>query len=235
MVLQIGKIGKLEVHYLANVVPIGSELEMQSLISDIKKNGQLQDIVLYKGKIIDGRRRATACDKIGIDPKTKEIDPNLSEDEVMEMVLSLNNRRNLSPAQKAMIAAIQVSVNAHQRAGYTKATEYAKYAWGVPKSTYDLARYVLKYDPKTSERIFETGFGIVIHGRPETLKSAYKRLKWAEKIKKNDTWIDIGDETLKQICKKLDAEFTGKTREDVIVALAKCIKSKQEEKEKLNF
>ncbi len=69
---------------------------------DIATNGQRLAIELLDGKILDGRRRYTACRSINTVPKTTEVkvaDP-------VAYVMSLNlHRRHLTPGQRSMIAA----------------------------------------------------------------------------------------------------------------------------------
>lgn len=76
--------------------------EFASLVEDIRAHGQVQPLVMYQGKILDGRNRARACEKIGIKPKTVDYrgtDP-------LGYVLSLNlARRHLNESQRAMVAA----------------------------------------------------------------------------------------------------------------------------------
>jgi ParB-like chromosome segregation protein Spo0J len=76
--------------------------QFKRLVDDIKKNGQLEPIWVYKGKIIDGRHRFKACKKLDIEPKTEEWDGKGS---LVRFVVSRNlHRRHLNASQRAAVA-----------------------------------------------------------------------------------------------------------------------------------
>jgi len=87
----------MEVHEAANIFPL-DEKGIDDLAKDIKQNGLLQPIETIDNKIIDGRRRALACEKAGLDPEehTTEVDPP----DPVAYVWSLNVlRRHLTKSQ----------------------------------------------------------------------------------------------------------------------------------------
>lgn len=89
-------------HPLSEIFPPLEGAEFDALVADIEKHGLVQPLVMYQGKILDGRNRWRACEKLGIKPKTVDYrggDP-------VGHVLSLNlSRRHLSESQRAMVAA----------------------------------------------------------------------------------------------------------------------------------
>jgi ParB-like chromosome segregation protein Spo0J len=92
---------KLEGHRLANYFPSMGEDEFNELVKGIKENGQLNPIMLYEGKILDGKHRFKACQKLGIEPITKEYKGN----DPISFVISANiHRRHLTESQRAMLA-----------------------------------------------------------------------------------------------------------------------------------
>lgn len=94
---------ELEFHAVANLFPMMTETERESLENDIKTNGLLSPIYIYDGKIIDGRNRYFACKAVGIQPEFKEYTG--LESELVQFVISLNlHRRHLSTSQKACLA-----------------------------------------------------------------------------------------------------------------------------------
>ncbi|HEY1088570.1 MAG TPA: ParB N-terminal domain-containing protein, partial [Archangium sp.] len=68
----------LKPHPAAELFPMMSEGELNDLAKDIKDNQQKRPIVLFEGKILDGRNRYEACKRAGIAPTVEQwnaIDP----------------------------------------------------------------------------------------------------------------------------------------------------------------
>src|SRR5258708_1252220 len=68
------KICGLEVHPLAEIFPLMSGAEFEKFVADIKIKGVLDPLWIYLGKVIDGRNRLRACERLGIVPPTREWD-----------------------------------------------------------------------------------------------------------------------------------------------------------------
>lgn len=91
----------MDIHEAANLFPMAEE-SIADLADDIRKNGHCVPVELYGGKILDGRRRWKACEIAGVTAKTVEVNPA----DPVAYVLSLNlHRRQLTPSQRAMVAA----------------------------------------------------------------------------------------------------------------------------------
>jgi len=91
----------MDFHEIANIFPMMQSDEYENLVADIKQNGLIEPIVLYDGKILDGRNRWKACIEAGVEPRFE----NYSGDSPISYVISKNaNRRHLSKSQLAMIA-----------------------------------------------------------------------------------------------------------------------------------
>lgn len=94
---------KLQFHPFSELFPMPPEHEIDELSRDIKKNGQRVPIVVYGGKILDGRCRYIACLKAGVDPKIIQF----GKGDPKEYVTSMNLlRRHLSTSERARIAAL---------------------------------------------------------------------------------------------------------------------------------
>lgn len=93
----------IEVHPAANIFPLMDEESLAKLADDIHHRGQEESCVLWQGKLLDGRNRWLACQKLGIDPETCELE----EDDIdpVQYVLSANlHRRQLTESQRALVA-----------------------------------------------------------------------------------------------------------------------------------
>ncbi len=89
---------------------------LAALIRDIKTNGLQEPIVLWEGKILDGRNRLKACERAGIEPRFREL---VACDSPTAAVVSANLfRRHLSVSQRAMVGALakrELAKEARQR------------------------------------------------------------------------------------------------------------------------
>ena len=59
----------MKFHPLANLFPMMSDEEFKALVQDIGEHGQVEPIIIYEDKILDGRNRYKACEVINIEPK----------------------------------------------------------------------------------------------------------------------------------------------------------------------
>ena len=92
---------KYESHEIADCWPMIEPDKFGELCDDIAENGLLNSIVLYEGKILDGRNRYKACVEAGVEPTFTEYEG----DGPTGHAISLNNmRRDLNPSQRAMVA-----------------------------------------------------------------------------------------------------------------------------------
>ena len=92
----------LEYHPLANLFPLLEGNQFKKLKHDILHNGKLEPIVLFEGKILDGRNRYRACVDLGLEPKTEELESLNAADFVNSKNIL---RRHLTTSQRSAIAA----------------------------------------------------------------------------------------------------------------------------------
>lgn len=96
---------KLEIHPLAELIPAMSAEEFAQLKTGIDVNGYLEDepVVLFEGRILDGRHRYRACGELGIEAPT--VDFRGGEDAAQAYVISKNlDRRHLTTGQRSVAA-----------------------------------------------------------------------------------------------------------------------------------
>lgn len=95
----------MEIHPIAELLPELDEDQLGALADDIEVNGQLEPVVVWGGKVIDGRNRVRACEKVGVEIKTRDME-FADDGEAARFVLSKNvRRRHLDSGQRAMVAA----------------------------------------------------------------------------------------------------------------------------------
>jgi hypothetical protein len=89
-------------HILCSSFPPMSDDDFNSLVQDIRENGQLEPIIMLEGCVLDGWHRFQACAELNKEPKTKEF----SGDNPASFVLSKNlHRRHMEPSQRAVAVA----------------------------------------------------------------------------------------------------------------------------------
>ncbi len=91
----------MEFHEIAGIFPLLEGKELQALADDIEKRGLEEWIVLYEGKILDGRNRYRACEMAGFQPLYRTY----GGQDPLGFVVSKNlKRRHLDQSQLAFVA-----------------------------------------------------------------------------------------------------------------------------------
>ena len=94
----------LPTHPFADLFPLMDDAALNELAADIRANGLRDPIVIYQGKVLDGRNRLLASQTAGIDPTVVEFEGN--DAQALDFVISRNlRRRHLNDSQRAMVAA----------------------------------------------------------------------------------------------------------------------------------
>lgn len=95
----------IEFHPVANIFPLMSDEDTQSLATDIAAHGLREPVWLHRdGRIVDGRNRYRACVLADVVPPYRSFEG--TDEQLLAWVLSLNlERRHLTDGQRAMIAA----------------------------------------------------------------------------------------------------------------------------------
>lgn len=137
---------------LAGIVPMAVPSEQVTLFEDIRLRGQQEPVVLWKGQVVDGRCRQMALTQLKRDIMYRELDDELTEEEVKVWVKSMNTRRNLSLSQKIAVACKQYLEYKND----TTVADTAE-AWGVGVAVLHNALWIHKQDPAVIETIFNGG------------------------------------------------------------------------------
>jgi ParB-like chromosome segregation protein Spo0J len=135
----------LNFHPLADLFPLVEGQEFAELVADIREHGLREPVVLYEGKVLDGRNRYRACCAVGIDPTFAVY----QGDDPVAYVISLNlRRRHLDESQRAMVAAklatLPRGANQHSPIGETSQARAAQLL-NVGKRSVERAREVQEH------------------------------------------------------------------------------------------
>ena len=95
----------LEVHELAKMFPPLDKQELLALAEDLKRNGQRQPVIIFEGRILDGRNRYEASKLAGLKSlRIEQFDPSKAGCSPANFVISQNlRRRHLSVGQRAAV------------------------------------------------------------------------------------------------------------------------------------
>ena len=92
-------------HPIAQLFEAMDASDFDALKTSIQQAGQLQPIIRWHGKIVDGRHRFNACIALKIEPKFEDLPEAMKESEVFAKTIALNlHRRHLTTEQRALIA-----------------------------------------------------------------------------------------------------------------------------------
>lgn len=91
-------------HELAGMHPKMSEEDYTRLKLSIESIGQKEPVLLYKGKLIDGRNRLRACKELGLDIKVCDLSANARIEDIKEEIMATEARRHETKTQKAIAA-----------------------------------------------------------------------------------------------------------------------------------
>lgn len=91
-------------HPYANLFPLITGPEFDELVNDVREHGVMQPILLYEGKILDGRNRYRAALEAGVPAPTEVFEG--TDQEALARSLGLNlHRRHLDTSQRSAVAA----------------------------------------------------------------------------------------------------------------------------------
>ncbi len=102
------------VHPAAALFPVLSDVELAELAADIAKNGLRHPVVIFEGRVLDGRNRLRACRLANLIPSFETLEKC---DDVVSYVVSANlRRRHMDESQRALVAARLAILKDGQRA-----------------------------------------------------------------------------------------------------------------------
>lgn len=110
-----------EIHPIAECYPPLPPEVLIALQEHIKLHGLQNDIILFEGKVLDGKNRQMACEAVGVEPRYAS--PDIA-DPYAYVVGANERRRQLTTGQRAIVAARMVKLkvnsigtNQHRKEG----------------------------------------------------------------------------------------------------------------------
>ncbi len=94
----------MEFHALANCFPLMEGAEFDDLVASIRDRGQIDPIITFEDKILDGRNRFRACEQADVEPYFSNFEGPFEEARNFVMDANLR-RRHLDASQRSMVAA----------------------------------------------------------------------------------------------------------------------------------
>jgi hypothetical protein len=153
VILKIGEVFPIN-EKLAGIVPMAIPAEQEALTANIMENGLNEPVVLWLNEIVDGRCRQLACKAAGIAVRAIKLADELAEEEVIKWVKGANTRRNLTMAQKIMVASRE-SLKEDSKS----LTDIAK-SWAIGRRILAMANYISKARPEFIEPLLN---GLTVH------------------------------------------------------------------------
>ena len=144
--------------------------------ASLLRNGQLEPILVFENRIIDGRHRFSACNELGIKPVFKQFIGTYEAAKSMAFAVNIN-RRQLTMGQKALVAAKLTMPSPGEdkngsRAGIPAALTQVEAAslFGISRDTVQRGCTLLREaDPALIEEVRSASCGL--HAAIESLKS----------------------------------------------------------------
>lgn len=138
----------LDIHPFALFLPEACSDDFSALVDDIKRFGVRVPVVLFEGKILDGRSRYKAARQLKIAVPTENFEGSLVD--ALRLVQSYNlYRRHLQPSQKAGVAAkIAMRLQQEEPMSRKDARHMAAAVTGASESYTQIAQRIMETDPE---------------------------------------------------------------------------------------
>jgi hypothetical protein len=162
------KMQDYEYHELSTVFSSFEDTEeFKGLVKSVKEYGLFDPILVWQGKIVDGRHRHKACIEAGVEPEYEYLVDEIPFDKVLGRVVGANIlRRHLTTGQRAMIAASLANMtdggggNQYTKVDWTnlsdakkKSNEAAAKTLSVSPMTVKNAKEVKRDAPDLAEKV----------------------------------------------------------------------------------
>lgn len=96
---------ELSIHELTNLTPPMTDADYNALLEDMEVNGQMDPVLVYRGKIIDGRHRYKVMTQLNAEfIKVIHLPSNTTRNEIIGLIKTKETHRHQTPTQKAIYA-----------------------------------------------------------------------------------------------------------------------------------
>lgn len=186
--IKVCKTCELIVHELAYINPAMTEEQFVAFKKDIELNGQLQPVIVYRGKIVDGRNRLRALTELRIDTiKFTELYRNLKSNDIIKVIMSTEKRRHQTATQLAIAA-----YNSH-KSGLSKTLDEAAMKYGCSKSNLKYVRQLENLGRLDLIEVLSDGSKINISDNPKIKKPSDSLSAIISWVKSNSYICDYND------------------------------------------
>ena len=129
----------LSIHDEALATPRMLEVQYEALKADIEQNGQLDPVVIYRGKIVDGRHRFLILNELNIKTITCfKMPNNATLSDIKKLVRSKETRRHETATQLA-ISALRHIIKSNEKMTQAEASKM----FGVGPKAIGFAKKIL--------------------------------------------------------------------------------------------
>jgi DNA modification methylase len=156
-----------KVHPFAQALPLMNDAEFAAFKANIAKHGQIDDVELFEGRILDGRHRDRACRELGIAPRYVTF--RGTRETALARVHGRAHGRTMNDGQKACAAVNFMLISEKEGisreflgvvlpvtpGGSLKTRDVAAGMFGVSPAYVAKAQFVLQHSPE----LFQQAFG----------------------------------------------------------------------------
>jgi len=148
------KVLETKLHELCELHPEMNEKQFASLKESLNLNGQQQPVVLYRGRVVDGRHRMKALGQLGVDmASAMELPRDKTISEVSAFVKTSETRRHQTKTQLACHAYLSlINPNSEIKSASQAALEY-----GVAKRDVSYCSSIAKHIGTSALEAFSKG------------------------------------------------------------------------------
>jgi hypothetical protein len=201
---------KLQYHPYADLFPLMTEEELDSLAADVKACGLREPVLLFEGKILDGRNRHAACLRAGIKPQFRDFEGD--DAAALAYVESVNlQRRNMTPGQLAIVAARAWTLKTNGHGGNRRSSASTKRLnreevarqYKISNVSLQHAKTLLEEAPDLADQVFTGRLRVAVafeelQKRREENARRERELQLLDKYDALRQAVDAGDLTLEE-------------------------------------